>query len=710
MHTQRKRSAFFRLGPGLAMLLVFLFSFTISAAASSEIPYESYTYWTGIAGETSRKAVSLKAMYEVGTVISAQSLGVDAFTQLSDCCTDEKGNIYLLDGGGSRLVVTDNQYHVIREIGQLEHDQETIRFEGAQSVYVHNGKDIYICDTENARVLLTDLNGRVQGQYLLPDSPLIPDDFQYRPLKIAVDSRGYVFVLSDGSYYGALLFSPEGEFLGFYGSNKVTMDISSAISNIWDRIFTNNEKKSMTARALPYVFSDICIDHNDFVYTATGNINKRGQKGQIKKLSPGSGANILKSDDINFADEGYNGDIIGRNMHQDILGVSVDGNGFIYCVDSTYGRVFLYDQKGRMLTAFGGGLKAGKQKGTFGMANAIALNGPDVLVGDSSKNTVTVFQETGFGKLVKQAQSLTGQGDYLQAKELWENVLSQDRNCQQAYAGLARAYLAEGDYARSMSVAREGYDRETYALAFGMVRNQWMADHFWVLFIALAAIVGVVVVLLVITMKKKLVLVKNEPVRLMLSTVFHPVQTFTTIKEKQRGSLILCGAVVVVFYIFSVLEILKGGFPFTYYDSATFNSFWVLVRSVGLIALWIVGNWAICTLLGGKGKLKEIAVVTCYSLLPVIFGKVLFLILSNILLPTEAEFLGILLTATQLASLLLLVIGMIIIHDYSMRRFIGTSALTVFAMAIIVFVVIMIALLVQQFAGFIATVCMELFV
>ena len=58
--------------------------------------------------------------------------------------------------------------------------------------------------------------------------------------------------------------------------------------------------------------------------------------------------------------------------------------------------------------------------------------------------------------------------------------------------------------------------------------------------------------------------------------------------------------------------------------------------------------------------------------------------------------------------LILLTVGLIRIHDYSMSRFLATSLLTLIGMAAIVFLMIMIGLLLQQLAGFVVTVGMEL--
>ena len=93
------------------------------------------------------------------------------------------------------------------------------------------------------------------------------------------------------------------------------------------------------------------------------------------------------------------------------------------------------------------------------------------------------------------------------------------------------------------------------------------------------------------------------------------------IKDKKQGSILLCVLSVLAFYVVSILQTLKGGFLFTVYDPANFNSIWLFAKTAGLVVLWIVANWMVCTLLGGRGRLKEIAVVTCYSLLPLIFEE-----------------------------------------------------------------------------------------
>lgn len=688
----------------IAVLLVAAAALGSVITASAEyVPYESYTYWEGVSGD-SRKAVINRPMYNVYKSVDAGEIGAEPFDLLVDVCTDGDGFVYLLDKK-SRITVLDRDYKLVKEINSVT-GQNEYTFEDAGGIYVHSDRTIYICDKENNRVLHCDNNGAFIDEFLLPDSPLIPSDFEYKPVRAVADTKGYLYVLSEGSYYGALLYAPDKSFVGFYGANTVTNNILGAVKSLFNRMFPNNAKAAKRAKVLPYSFSDIVIDSQDFIYTATDS----STKGQIKKLSPGAGNNILNSGDVNFTDDSVNRTYnIEKALEQRITGLAVSGDGFIYCLDATYGRVFVYDSKCRMLTAFGGGMGQGNQKGVFTNATAIAVNGSDVLVTDNANNTLTVFRRNEYGERVMQLTELTNSGCYAETRDGWEAVLQQDKNLQIAYTGLARVYLADGEYKKAMDISLEGYDRETYALAYKYYRSEYLSAHFSLIFGIVIIVLALLIALFIILKKKQITLIKNRELKLMFKALIHPGLTFEEIKDKKRGSVKLSVIVLVLFYVTAVLQTLWGGFFFTEYDPAGFNSLWVLVQTVGLIALWIAANWMICTLLGGKGKIREIIIVTCYSLLPIIIERIIWIVFSNILLPAESGFLGILTTVAVLWSFLLLIIGMMRIHEFTAGRFVLTSLLTVLAMAGIALLIILVMILVQQFGGFIATVITEIF-
>lgn len=684
----------------VALLLITVPSITVGA----EVPYESYTYWSEV-GEQD-KAVYNRPMYTADFSIDSLSLGIEEFSKINDISFDAAGNLYILDNN-SRIVVLDEKYRVIHQIGLID---GTETYVDAKGLYIAKDNTLYICDTEGHRILHISYDGALLDKITLPKSNLIPDDFDFRPTNMVIDDYGYTYILSDGSYYGALLYDAEMSFLGFYGANTVTATVGSVFSNIKNRIFPNNTKLGNSSKRLPFCFVDLAIDKNGFIYTSTGYTDN-SRVGQIRKLGPGIGNNILNSDEISFVDTKVNTSYNeGSVSKQDIFDIEVDDNGFVYGLESAFGKVFVYDPACRIVSVFGGGMGFGTQTGTFVTVSSLAIknSGEQVLVADSSTNKITIFRITDFGMKIKGLIGLTLKGDYEGAKEGWEEVLRIDDNFQPAYGALARAYINEGDYDTALELAKKGYDRETYAIAFENKRSDIINQNFALIFIALVVVIVLAIVFLVVSTRKKIQFIKNRELNLMLSVLIHPSNAFTDIKEKRQGSILLCVISVLLFYVVSILQTLKGGFLFTIYDPASFNSVWLFVKTVGLVVLWIVANWMVCTLLGGKGRFKEITIVTCYSLLPLIIGKVIRLVLTNVLLPNEASFLSILDTIAMLYFLLLIIIGLLKIHDFSMGRLIGTSVLSLAGVAAIVFLAIAIIILVQQFGGFIVTVVTEI--
>ena len=688
-------------------MLLCLFASFGSAVSATEVPYQSYTYWKGVTSE--RDAVYNRSMYQMSEVIDAGTLKTADFEQINAVTTDSDGKVYILDNS-SRIVILDKNYKYVKEIKTLtDAGGNTYNFAGAKNLYVGKNGKLYISDTENHRVLVCDINGSVSDMYTLPESSLIPEQFEYKPIDVAVDSDGYVYVVSDGSYYGALVYAPDKTFEGFFGSNKVNASVSDTISNALSRIFVNNKKKSASAQLLPYSFADIAIDDQDFVYTATGYTEKYANKGQVKRLNPGNGENVLDSDSLNFTDEEINTTKQkGTAVNQNIIAIEIDSDGFIYCLEQQFGRVYVYDKECRMITAIGGGLGSGAQKGNFMQVSALAVNGTDILVSDKVKNTVTVFTLNSYGSDVRQADILTLGGNYDDAKPLWESVLKQDKSLQIAYSGMARACLSDGDYSESMRLAKQGYDRKTYSLAYEQKRKQFANDNFAYIAIAVIAVVGLATAGLIISKKKQVVLIKNESARFMFRSMVHPAVCFEEVQYKKKGSWVCCGVLVLLYYLLSISKTIFGGFAFTMFDASSFQALWILVRTAGVAVLWIVCNWMVTTLFSGKGKIREIAVVTCYSLQPLIIDAALNLILTNCLLQSEYTFISIIHTVLLLYAALMLIIGMVRIHEYSMSKFIGTAVLTVLGMAIILFIIAMVIILLQQLGGFLMTVIIEL--
>lgn len=700
--TKRKIYKLLLLFPLIAVLA---FPFHLSAVTNTdEIPYTSYTYWN----TDDKMILAGNEMYQLEKCLTSYEMGTGSFKTLNDICVGDDEKIYLLDGEDSKIVILNSDYSLFGSINSVKYQDKDLTFKSAKGIFVRDGL-IYIADAENKRVIVSDMSGEGKNIIGRPESSQIPADYIYKPIKVAVDSRGYKYILSEGSYYGALLFSPESEFLGFYGANVVKTDVLGFVKNIWTKLTSTNAKRSKTASKLPYQFTDMYCDSADFIYTATGRTGNT-QVGQIKRLSPG-GLNILDSDDVVFGDLKV-GHTSGKLMTQNIAGLAVDKDGYIYCYDVSYGRIYVYDNQCNLLTVIGGGSGVGEQHGTFEYISAIDIsdNGEKIYVIDEHKLTVTVFKRTEYGSLVNRAQTLTLSGDYTESEPLWNEIIKQDKNSQLAYIGLARAAIIKENYTSAMKYAEMGLDKEAYSEAFEYARSEYLNNNFTLIAIVFLVAVGAIVAFAVYAKKRKKVLIANKEVKLLLNTVSHPAETFGYVKTNGLGSVALASIVVLLFYIALILKETSSGFIFRSTGRTSFNSFVTLMQTVGAVLLFTGVNWAISTLMGGKGKLREIYIVTAYSIIPMVAANFIYLLFSQVITETEGAFLSIFMVLAELYTAFILIVGIITIHDFSFGKFIKSMILTLIGILIIVFLIILVFILLQQFVGFLLTVVSEIFI
>lgn len=677
-------------------------------------PTEPYTYQTSNNGE--RRIVYSRDVYTATRQIHATSLGVEKLSGITDIHCTADGTVYLLCGESSRLLKLNSHYELIQEMNIQKENGARCKFDGAQGVYVNEDNEIFIADTMNSRILFIDQEGVVRQEFQDPKGDVIPEDFYYQPTKVIEDEEGYFYVLSMGCYNGILLYSQEYEFLGFYGASEVESTILNKLSYLWELLTSNDEKKAQQAKTLPYTAIDIAIDREGYIYTCTGsgNYTELGE-GQIRKISPG-GSNILalretdgtatSSSKYNFFEDELT-QRLGTYRGQQVAALDVSDTYHMYALDATYGKIYMYDQDCNLLTVFGGGVGTDSVLGTFATPVSMAVSGNDVLVADSKTGTITVFELTNFGKNLLQAQELYYESEYIEAKPYWEAVIAEDGNNVLAYKGLARACYAEGDIDGALKYAKLSLDYVTYDYAHQDNIKEFIKNHFSILFVVLLIIVvGLVVVLLKIR-KRQTPLLRNEKVQCFVSTLFHPFVAFHDVKYKKMGSIKIAVATTVCFMLSATLKDTGCGFLFNKSNVEDYNVLFTVAQTVGLLILWSVVNWAVCTVMQGKGRLKEIYIVSNYAMLPMIIYNVIFMVLSHVMTLDSVEVLTSIQMIAIIYSFFILSVGMMAIHEYDFPRFIFTSILTVLLMFLVVFIGFILVILIQQFGNFLYSIFME---
>lgn len=697
------------------LLLVMCLPMTVLAQDSA--PTGSFTHWDMSNG--TKKVVPMRDVYHSTTVLDIRSIGLENEVDggFADVCCDDQGNLYILTSD-AQLFMLDKDYNLVKEYEITTADGEEVDYVGAKGLLVSH-ETLYICDTANKRLLICDMNGVVQTVMERPtgkNSDLLPADFQFAPLKVERDSKGYLYIICDGAYYGAMLFDPKGEFTGFYGANTVAATALSTIQYLWDALTMTDAKRQNSVKTLPYQFLDLYVDEKDFVYTCTGRTTDKGSTtGQLKKLSP-SGTNILYKQQWTGQRVSASGFNFGestmmrrnnQNVVQDFVGIQVDERGYMYALDGAFGIVYIYDTDCNLISAFGGGRTTGKQEGVFTQACALAYDNGRVIVADGKLNTVTVFERTAYGETLLSAQKKTLDADYTGAKAEWLNVIAQDSNSRLAMRGLAKAYYAEGDYDTALAFAQDGFDFVTYGQALEEVQAAFISQNFLWVFLAIVLVVGALAAALIITVKKQVVVIKNAKLRLLFTSFLHPFDTFNAIRYKNMGSVPIAAVMTVLFYFSSILVVTGSNFRFTTFDPQTSSSVFQLIQTVGLVLLWSLANWAVSTLQEGKGRLKEIFVVTGYATLPMVAYNVIATIMSHFITAPDDAFLSLLNTLALILTGVVLTVGLMVVHEFSFPKFLFSVVLTLFAMILIVFIVFMIGMLVSQLWMFIVTVATE---
>ena len=499
-----KKSAAF-----ILMLIILIPSLPVSAASLSEEPYSGYSY--NVWG----RSVPAPSGYKPKAVYYLEDLGTTPLKEAKDLFV-YNNKLYIVDTGNSRIVVLDDQYKFVREyikfINTLDKNKE-LTLKNPCGLFIKDDT-MFIADTGNGRVLVSDLNGNVNNIIGKPTGDVIPAGFSYEPLKVIQDNSGYVYVVANNVNKGLITFEPNGNFAGYYGSNKVQVDFFTLTKIFWSNLLRLISPDLVTSlpKIVPTEITNMCIDSKNFIYTVTkGNSSPYIQPvGKLQMINP-SGINILRYNQRDADASG--GAIYSKNRYGDVeydqyrgilvdsvvIDVQTDEDGIISILDRERGRVFQYDKESNFLFVFG---EKGSQKGTFAIPSALEKMGEDYIVLDESKNNLTVFEPTQYVKTVKKAMSLYSEGLYKDAVEPWQQVLEIDSNNILAYRSIGKAKLQENKFDEALFYLKLGQDRDAYTIAFREYRKEFLQKYFTYIMIISVVIIFILNYLLKLLQKK----------------------------------------------------------------------------------------------------------------------------------------------------------------------------------------------------------------
>lgn len=184
----------------------------------------------------------------------------------------------------------------------------------------------------------------------------------------------------------------------------------------------------------------------------------------------------------------------------------------------------------------------------------------------------------------------------------------------------------------------------------------------------------------------------------------HPFKGFEDFKYEKKGKYHVAIIYILLLVITNALKVTSSGFlvskPFAG-DFSIVKTFFLVSTPILLLT---IGNWSITSLFDGKGNMGEIFKVISYAVFPLVWVGIPMTIMSNYLIQEELAIytaisgLGVLLTGY------LGLFGLLVVHEYGLLKTLVTILVSLIAVAVIIFIGLLILTLFQQLSGFISQV------
>lgn len=679
----------------LALVFVTIFgSFQVSADG-----FYTYGY------DRNEQAVEAPPAVEAETVITGERAGVGSFKNAQDIALGSDGTIYVVDTGNNRLLVLDSNGRIRQKISSFtdSHTGKTESFNKPMGVFVSANKEIYICDTDNGRIVHLDAEGGHIRSIVFTTADTLPDDFIFKPTKIAVDSAGRIFIVSQGFNNGLLEFTNKGAYVQYMGASKVAL---TATQLFW-RTFQTKEQRAKSSSNVSTEYSNVEIDEQGFLLVTTSSYEywqyKENKIQALRKLNA-KGSDVLvrvgdPKGDLEFPDEKISRDSYkGPSTIVDVCSLPY-GNYAV--LDQKRGRVFAYNSEGEMMYNFGG---PGDFNGGMLVPTALDYYDGRFYVIDSAKNQINVYCVTDYGGLFESVSKAQKEIDYKSEEKLWNQIIKENANCELAMRGLGTAAYRKQEMDTAMEYFLKSDDRENYSKAYVFERRKWIEKNaVWIL---LGVIFTIVATVFIKKYWKKLVN-KSEKRSFVGQldysgyVIFHPIKGFWELKREKRGGLAAAFTFLGLTCVVRVLSALFTGFLFNHRDLDTYN----IITDIGIVLvvvfLWCISQWCVTVLMSGEATFKEIFIATCYALVPFIWLNSFALIMSRFLSLDEGEFHTVIIVFGFVYLIFLLIMSVMSLHDYSMRKTLLVILILIIVILLIVFVAVLLLSLSGQMVSFV---------
>ncbi|MCL2378401.1 MAG: hypothetical protein FWC77_04655 [Defluviitaleaceae bacterium] len=589
-------------------ILIIIFSLA-PVMVHGVVPYSTFFFTDDM------EPVNMQAVY-----LPHAMIGQGVLNNPSAIFIDRYDRIFIADRNNNRIVEISQTGELLQEIGY-----GILR--NPEGLFVDDNGYIYVADTGNGRIVIFDPYGEYLRSFGRGDDIRLQNTM-FIPVNVAKDARGVIYILLLGGNEGIMTVTEDGEFLGFFGRNRVQLSI---VQRMLRFIYTEEQIRTNLNPVAPSI-SSMVLGRDGFMYTVTQTAQER----QIKQLNANS-EDLFGERDRDFQINHWFFGPVGLSA------ITISESGLIYVADRANGLIFIYDSVGAPVAAFGNRLFAGDFRiGVFGDPVGLGVDSNyNLFVLDRVHNGIHVFTPTNLMHNLVAGTKLYNQGRHDDARENWESILRQNVFIGAANTGLGRIYYREGDFITAMAYMRSAMNQEGYSDARWQQRIIVVREMFPIAAVGLAALFVLwLIYSKILRLEIKINLRPYLPrwftswwdeTLYALNMLTQPSETIYGVTRGNKGGIISACTWLVIYLVTAVVSMGLTSFSFNRYGLRGFNLVSFLVTNLLPVLVWVLAGYLVGIITKGQGQFSHIFISVVYALLPLAVLRIPLAVLSQAL-------------------------------------------------------------------------------
>ncbi|MBQ9143093.1 MAG: YIP1 family protein [Lachnospiraceae bacterium] len=200
----------------------------------------------------------------------------------------------------------------------------------------------------------------------------------------------------------------------------------------------------------------------------------------------------------------------------------------------------------------------------------------------------------------------------------------------------------------------------------------------------------------------------KEKWKYVLYTISHPMDGYYWIRHQDKGSVPIALLLVFIFSCCFTANRLLAGFVVNDLDPRGVDSLYELLGVLAFYLLICVSNWSVTCLMNGEGRMKDIAIAVGYGTVPISFSLIVATIFSQFVADDEQAFYTLIIAVGIAYGLIMILMGIMQVHNYTLGKTLVTLFITFVAMLIIIFLILLMSNLLGMVFNFFKSIYTEL--